>query len=141
MAAYPVIFNLQDDSSSSSAERVSTLAPLPQQKRPDLLIILEEPTRHIRFLWGIEKLPFSYANRTALNGHIVDFFCDIIAGDTPPTISIRDEWRDLKERPVPSQHTVESKVTKLRPEDHSIPGRRQGQRDHAYCSPTSRHSP
>ena len=64
------------------------LASLPHQDRPALLVIVEEPTRHIRFLWGIEKPPFLYANKTALDGHIVAFSCDIVAGNTPPTITI-----------------------------------------------------
>ena len=44
-----------------------------------------------------------------------------MAGNTPPTIAISDEWWYLKDRPVPSQHTASTKVIKLRPEDHSIP--------------------
>ena len=58
---------------------------------------------------------------TALDGHIVAFSRDILAGLTPPTIAISNEWWNLKDRPVPSQHTVATKVSKLRLEDHSIP--------------------
>ena len=61
---------------------------MPRQESPALLIIVEEPTRRIRVLWGIEKPPFSYDNMTALDGHIVDFSRDIVSGDTPPTIVI-----------------------------------------------------
>ena len=71
---------------------MSNLVYLPRQERPALLIIVKQPTRHIGFLWGIEKLPFSYANRTTLDGHIVAFSRDIVAGDTPPTIKISNEW-------------------------------------------------
>ena len=100
---------------------MSILSSLPQQDNPALLIIVEELTRHIRFLWGIEKLPFSYAIRTALNIHIVAFFHNIVAGDTPPITAISDDWWDLRDRPILSQHMAASEVTKLRPEDHSIP--------------------
>ena len=70
---------------------------------------------------GHIKLPFYYSNRTALDGHIVNFSCDIVAGDTPTTITIRNEWWDLEDRPVLSQHTAATEVIKLRPEDHSTP--------------------
>ena len=80
---------------------MSNLTSLPRQERPSLLIIFKEPTRHIRFLWGIEKLSFSYANRTALDGQIVDFSRDIVAGDTPPTIAFSDGWWELEDRPTP----------------------------------------
>ena len=76
--------------------------------------------RHIIVLWGIKKLPFSYANRTALNGHIVAFSRDIVAGDTPPTISISPNWRELKDFPVPSPHMAAYEATKLKPDNHSI---------------------
>ena len=97
------------------------LASLPHQDRPALLVIVEEPTRHIRFLWGIEKPPFLYANKTALDGHIVAFSCDIVAGNTPPTIAIDDEWWNLEDHPVPSQLTATSKINKILPEDTSTP--------------------
>ena len=58
---------------------------------------------------------------TELNGHILTFFRDIVAGDTPPTIEISDEWWDLEDRPVPSQQTEASEVIKIRPEHHIIP--------------------
>ena len=74
---------------------MNILASLPRQERPDLLVIVEEPTRHIRVLWGIKKPPFSYANRTALDGHIVAFSRDIVAGNTPHTIAIGNEWWNL----------------------------------------------
>ena len=60
LVAYPAIFNLQEDKSSSNAERMSTLASLPQQEQPALLVIVTQPKRHIRVLWGIDKLPFFY---------------------------------------------------------------------------------
>ena len=67
------------------------------------------------------KYPFSYANSTALDGHIVAFSCNIVSGDTPPTIAINDEWWDREDRPVPSKQTAATEVSKLRPEDLSIP--------------------
>ena len=93
-AAYLDIFYLQDSTITTTSERMNILASLPQHERPDLLIIVEEPTRHIRFLWGIEKLPFSYANRTTLGGRIVAFYRDIVTGNTPPTIAIDEKWWD-----------------------------------------------
>ena len=71
-------------------------------------------------MWGIEKVLFSYANRTALDGHIVAFSREIVAGDTPPTIAISNEWWDHKDRLVQSLHPVANEVNKLRPEDHII---------------------
>ena len=43
-----------------------------------------------------------------------------MAGETPPTIEISNEWWDLEDRPVPSQKTAATEVSKLRLEDHSI---------------------
>ena len=100
---------------------MNILAPLPRQERLYLLVIVEEPTRHIIVLWGIKKLPFSYANRTALDGHIVAFSHDIVAGNTSPTIAIGNEWWNLEDHPVPSQLTAASKINKIRPEDTGIP--------------------
>ena len=100
---------------------MNILASLPRQERPSLLVIVKEPTRNIRFLRGIEKPPFSYANRTALDGHIVAFSRDIVAGNTPPTIAINNEWWNLEDHPVPSQLTAASEINKIRPEDTDIP--------------------
>ena len=88
LSAYPAIFDLQDNNVTTMSKRMNILVSLPQQERPALLTIVEEPTGHIRVLWGIEKLPFSYAKGTALDGCIVTFSRDIVAGDTPPTIAI-----------------------------------------------------
>ena len=73
LAAYPAIFNLQESNATTTSERMNILSSLPQHEIPSLLVIVEKPTRHIRVLWGIEKLPFSYENRTALDGRIVAF--------------------------------------------------------------------
>ena len=100
---------------------MNILASLPQHERPALVIIVEEPTRHIRVLWGIEKLPFSYANRTALDGRIVAFSRDIVAGNTPPIISIDEEWWDQEDRPVPTEPKADAEVSKLQPGGTSIP--------------------
>ena len=121
MAAYPAIFNLQESDITTTIERIDILASLPQQERPALLIIVEEPTCHKRVLWGIEKLPYSYANKTALDGRIVAFLRDIVAGNTPPTIAVNEEWWEKEELPVPTETVANSEVTKLQPQDTSIP--------------------
>ena len=123
MAEYPAIFDLQENESSPSAVRMSTLSSLPRQERPVLLIIITQPTSYIRVLWvwGIEKLPFSYANRTTLDVHIVAFSRDIVAGDIPSSIAISNEWWDREDRTVPLQKTVATEDSKLRPEDHILP--------------------
>ena len=121
LAAYPAIFYLQYNGGATRSERMNILESLPLQERLALLVIVEETTRHIRVLWGIDKLPFSYANRTALDGHIVAFSCDIVAGDTPPTIAIDDDWWNLEDHPVPSQLTASSDINKIRTEDICIP--------------------
>ena len=92
---------------------MNTLASLSRQERPALLVIVEDPMHRIRVLWGIKKLPFSYANTTALNGHIIAFSCDIVAGNTPPTIAIDDEWWNLEDHPVTSQLTAASEINKI----------------------------
>ena len=91
---------------------MSILASLPQQERPALLVIIEQPTRYIIVIWGIEKLLFSYVNRTTLDGHIVAFSRNIVTGDTPPTITIGNDWWNLEDQPVPSQLTAASKLNK-----------------------------
>ena len=53
LAAYPAIFDLQEITVMTTSEKMNILASFPQHKRPALLIIVEEPTRHIRVLWGI----------------------------------------------------------------------------------------
>ena len=121
LAAYPAIFDLQDDGGATRSERMNILESLPRQERPALLIIVKEPTRHIRVLWGIKKLSFSYANRTTLDSHIIAFSSNIVAGNTPPTIAIDDEWWNLEDHPVPSQLTAAYKINKIRPEDTVIP--------------------
>ena len=102
MATYPTIFDLQEGDGAARSKRMNIHASLPRQERPALLVIVEEPTHHISFLWGIEKLPFSYANRTALDGHIVAFSRNIVAEDTPPTIAIDDDWWNLEDSLIPS---------------------------------------
>ena len=120
LAAYSAIFDLQDNNVTTTSERMNILASLKQQERPALLIIVKEATRHIRVLWGIDKLPFSYENRTSLDGRIVAFSCDIIAGNTPPTIAIDEEWWNHEDRPVPTEQEAESEVSKLRTGDTNI---------------------
>ena len=90
LSAYPDIFDLQERNITTTVKRIDILTSLPQHKRPALLVIVEEPTRHIRVLWGIEKLPYSYANKTALDGRTVSFSRDVVAGNTPPTISVNE---------------------------------------------------
>ena len=71
-----------------TTERMDILASLPHPERAALPIIIEEPTRHIRVIRGIENPPYSYANKTALDGRAVAFSRDIVAGNTPPTIAV-----------------------------------------------------
>ena len=94
---------------------------MPQHEIPDLLIIVEEPTRHIRVLWGSEKLPYSYTNKTTLDGRILAFSRDIVAGNTPPTIAVNEEWWEKEELPFPTETVANSEVAKLQPQDTSIP--------------------
>ena len=115
LAAYPAIFDLQESNTTKTAERIDIPASLLQHKRPSLLVIVEEPTRHIRVLWGIEKLPYSYANKTTLDGRIVDFSRDIVAGNTPPTISVNEEWWEKEDLPVPTETVANAEVAKLQP--------------------------
>ena len=89
---------------------MNIIASLPRQEWPTLLVIVEEPTRHIRVLWGVKNPPLSYAKRNALDGHIVAFSHDIVAGDTPPTTAIDNDWWNLKYHPVPSQLTAASDI-------------------------------
>ena len=105
MAAYPVIFNFQDDGQATRSERMNILASLPRQERPALLDIVKDPSRHTRVLWGIKKNPFSYA----------------VAGDTPPRIAIDNERWNLEDHHVPSQLTAASDINKIQPEDICIP--------------------
>ena len=104
---------VKDCGGATRSERKNILAYLPRQKRPDLLIIVAEPPRHIRVLWAIEKPPYTYANRNALDGHIVAFSCNIVAGNTPPTITIEDEWWNLEDHSVPSQITAASEIKEI----------------------------
>ena len=105
----------------TTTERMDILASLPQPERPALLIIIEEPTRHIRVLWGIKKLPYSYANKIALDGRVVAFSRDIVAGNTPPTIAVDKKWWDKDDLPVPTETVADHEVAKLQPRDTSIP--------------------
>ena len=74
---------------TTTAERIDILTSLPHHERPALLVIVDEPMLHIRVLWGIEKLPYSYAKKTALDSRIVAFSRDIVSGNTPPTIAVK----------------------------------------------------
>ena len=51
LAAYPAIFDLQESDITSAPERMDILASLPQPKRADLLIIMEQTTRPSRAVW------------------------------------------------------------------------------------------
>ena len=97
------------------------MASLPQQERPALLILVEQPTRHIRVLWGVEKLPYYYANKTNLDGRVVAFSRDVVAGSTPTTIDVNEEWWEKDELPVPLEAVADHKVTKIQPHEVSIP--------------------
>ena len=89
LTVYPVIFDLvKDKGNPSTALRMATLISIPLQERPDLLIIMDVPPLHLQFLWVINKLFFSYANKTVLDEHIVAFLYDAVAGPTPLTITI-----------------------------------------------------
>ena len=77
--------------------------------------------RHIRVLWGVEKLPYSYSNKTALDSRFVAYSRDIVAGNTPPTIAIDKKWWEKDELPVPTETVADQEVAKLQPRDTSIP--------------------
>ena len=115
------IFDLQESEITSTPERMDILPSLPQPGIRAILIVVEQTTRHIIVLWGIEKLPYSYANKTALDGRVVVFSRDVVAGNTPPTIAINEEWWDKDELPVPTETAADHKVAKLRPQETSIP--------------------
>ena len=72
-----------------------------------------EPTRYIIVLWWIEKLPFSYTNRTALNSRIVSFSRDSASGKTTTIIAIGEEWWDQEDRPIPTEQKADSEVSRL----------------------------
>ena len=72
-------------------------------------------------LWGVEKLPYSYANKTDLDGRVVALSRDVVAGNTPPTIAVDEEWWDKDELPVPLEAVKDHEVAKLRPHESSIP--------------------
>ena len=97
------------------------LASLPQPEIPVFLIIVEEPTRHIRVLWEVENPYYSYANKTALDGRVVAYSRNIVAGNTPPTIAVDKEWWEKDELPVPTKTMADQEVDKLQPRDTSIP--------------------
>ena len=67
---------------------MATLTSIPLQEHPDLPIIMDVHPLHLKLLWVINKLPFSYANKTVLDGHIVAFSYDAVTGPTPLTITI-----------------------------------------------------
>ena len=121
LAAYPAIFDLQESDITSTTERMDVLASLPQPEKPALLIIVEKPMRHIRVLWGVENPPYSYSNKTDLDGRVVALSRDVVAGNTPPTISVDEEWWDKDEIPVPTEAVADHEVAKLRPQEASIP--------------------
>ena len=52
---------------------------------------------------GSRKTPYYYANKTDLDGRIVAFSRDVVAGNTPPTIAVDEEWWDKDEIPVPPE--------------------------------------
>ena len=64
-------------------------------------------------LWGIDKLPYYYANKTALDGCVVTFSRDVVAGNTPPTIAVDEEWWDKYELPVITETVADHEVDKL----------------------------
>ena len=70
---------------------------------------------------GSRKLPYSYANKTDLDGRVVAFSRDVVAGSTPPTIAVNEEWWDKDELPVPLEAVTDHEVAKLQPHEVSTP--------------------
>ena len=56
-----------------------------------------------------------------LYGRVVKLSRDIVAGNTPPTIAVDEEWWDKDELPVPTEAVADHEVAKLRPQEASIP--------------------
>ena len=87
---------------------------------------------------GSRKLPYSYANKTALDGRVVEFSIDIVAGNTPPTIAVNEELWDKDELPVPTETVADHEFAKLQPQDMSIPNHHREQQQSAFPAHTSR---
>ena len=49
------------------------------------------------------------------------FSRDIVAGNTPPTIAVDEEWWDKDKLPVSKETVSDHEVAKLQPRDTSIP--------------------
>ena len=92
---------------------MATQISLTLQEQPALLSIVYVPPRHLQVLWGLKKLPFSYANKAALDRHIVAFSRNVVAGATPPTVTINPNWWDLEYHLVVSPRTAATEVEKF----------------------------
>ena len=62
---------------------------------------------------GSRKLPYSYANKTDLDGCVIAFSRDVDAGNTPPTIAVDEEWWDKDELPVPLEAVIDHRFFKI----------------------------
>ena len=51
----------------------------------------------------------------------MDFSRDIVAVNTPPTISVNEEWWEKEDLAVPTETVANSEFAKLQPQDTSIP--------------------
>ena len=55
-----------------------------------------------------------------MDGHIVKFYRDVVAGDITPTVTINPDCCRLEDHPVVSPSIDTTKVAKMRPTDDSI---------------------
>ena len=55
---------------------------------PTLIIFVKGLPRHLRVIWGIERLPVSITNATDTDYQIVAFFCDLVEVTLKPKIKV-----------------------------------------------------
>ena len=66
------------------------------------------------------KIPFSFANKTELNGNFVALSHNVFAGSTPSTIAIDPDWWKLEDHPLVSTKTDATEVATVAPTNYII---------------------
>ena len=122
LAAYPKIFDLlKTDTIPEAKDRLETLTSLALKERLALVVVVAGQPRHIRVLWGIERLPVSFTNSSSTDGQTVTFSRDMVEGTLPPTVKINHTWWELTQQPVVSAAMAPQLLSGLSPIATEIP--------------------
>ena len=87
--SFPNIFDLpKEEGQGKAEERLAMLDIITLKESPAVVLRVRHPKKHVRVIWGIERLACYFCNLYWLDSKIVDFERDVAEGTSPPMVLV-----------------------------------------------------